>query len=345
MKAAVVGVGYLGAFHAEKYAKSKGVELVAVVDVRSERAKEIGKKWKAQGLTDYKALPGMGVQCASVAADTGRHFEIASWLMQNGIDVLVEKPIATSTAEAKELIEIAKREGRILQVGHLERFNPAFRTMERHLTRPVFFEARRIAQFAGRGHDVDVVLDLMIHDIDIIAHLVGRPVKSVEAIGVSILTKSFDIANARLTFEGGAVANVTASRAAFKSERTMRVFQPNVYLSLDFGNKKLKIYTKEPGTNLLGLPKISTVEETVEERDALFDQIEAFLISVRDRTAPIVPGEDGLLALELAEEIKAALRRQLQMFTEGEPMENLSEMFPEEVISLLQAETAAGKTT
>lgn len=343
MKAAVVGVGYLGGFHAEKYAKSNGVELVAVVDVREERLKEVSKKLKCKGLTDYKQLPALGVQCASVAADTGRHFEIASWLLQNGIDVLVEKPIATSTAEARELIAIAKANSRILQVGHLERFNPAFRTMERHLTRPVFFEARRIAQFAGRGADVDVVLDLMIHDIDIIAHLVGRPVKQIEAIGVPIVTKSFDIANARLTFEGGAVANVSASRAAFKSERTLRVFQPNVYLSLDFGNKKLKIYTKEPGTNMLGLPKISTVEESIEERDALRDQIEAFLKSVRERSTPVVTGEDGMLALEMAEQIKAALRKQLLMFTEGEDPSLLAKEFPPEIVSMFQAAELQGQ--
>ena len=337
MKAAVVGVGYLGAFHAEKYSKSSGVELAAVVDVRPERAKEIAKKFKCQALTDYRDLPGLGVQCASVAADTGRHFEIAGWLLRHGVDVLVEKPIATSTAEAKELIALAALNNRILQVGHLERFNPAFRTMERFLTRPVFFEARRIAQFAGRGHDVDVVLDLMIHDIDIIAHIVKRPIRSVEAIGVPIVTKSFDIANARLTFEGGAVANVSASRAAFKSERSLRVFQPNVYLSLDFGNKKLKVYTKEPGTNFIGLPKISTHEETVEERDALRDQIEAFIASVRDRTPPIVPGEDGLLALELAEQIKSALRRQLRMFADGgEGNETLNEIFPPEALEFLR---------
>nr|MBP9837229.1 Gfo/Idh/MocA family oxidoreductase [Pseudomonadota bacterium] len=250
IKTAVVGVGYLGTFHAEKYSTLENSELIAVVDVRKEQVDKISTKLNVKGLNDYKELKDLGVQAVSVAADTTKHFEIASWLLSNGIDVLLEKPIASNVEEAQKLVEIAETNQRILQVGHLERFNPAFIEMKRVLTKPWFFESKRISSFTGRGSDVDVVLDLMIHDIDIISHLVGRPLERVDAVGVPVLTKSVDIANARLIFEGGATANVTASRVSFKSERSMRIFQPDVYINLDFGNKKLKIFTKssaDPG--------------------------------------------------------------------------------------------------
>lgn len=317
MKAAVVGVGYLGSFHAEKYFRSQNAELIAVVDTSSTKAENCGSKFEAKSLTDYKELPALGVQCASVAADTSAHFEIAAWLLSNGIDVLIEKPVATSIAQAQELIRLAEEHGRILQVGHLERFNPAFRAMEQLLTRPRFFEARRISPFVGRGHDVDVVLDLMIHDIDIISHLVGKPLIKVDAVGVPVLTANVDIANARLTFEGGAVANVTASRVSYKSERSMRIFQPDVYIVLDYGNKKLKMYTKSGSAGQGVLPQISIDERDVEERDALADQIEAFLECVKTRTEPVVSGHDGLRALELADRIRKAFAESAELYEGG----------------------------
>ncbi len=307
VRAAVVGVGYLGQFHAEKYAFSKASELVAVVDLREDRAHKIAKKLRTSAIRDYRELPRLGIQCASIASDTGTHFEIARYLLENGIDVLVEKPFTNKVREARELMEVAKTQNRILQVGHLERFNPVVREMEKVLTKPVFFEVRRIAPFKNRGHDVDVVLDLMIHDIDIIQHLVGRPIERIEAVGVRVLTKTVDIANARIVFQGGAVANVTASRAAFKSERTLRMFQPNVYISLDYELKSMKIYTKSGRTNLLtGLPEISIQEHKVGERDALRDEIESFLRTVHTRGIPEVTGEDGLRAIETAERIQEA---------------------------------------
>lgn len=308
IKAAVVGVGYLGQFHAEKFAKSKTATLVAVVDTDEARAKKIARQHRAQALTDFRELTSLGIDCASVAADTSQHHKIASYLLDNGVDVLVEKPMTTSVEEAQDLIDRAERGGRILQAGHLERFNPAFRAMEKVLTKPWFFEARRIAPFVGRGIDVDVVLDLMIHDIDIIAHLVGRPVKKVEAVGIPVLTGNIDIANARISFEGGATANVTASRAAFKSERTIRIFQPDVYISLDFGAKKLKMYTKSGDSDEKGFPKIKIEEHKVLERDALRDEIDAFIESVVQRTPPEVSGYDGLQAIKLADSIHDAFR-------------------------------------
>lgn len=307
IKSAVVGTGYLGKFHAEKYAKSPLAELVAVVDIDKTRAEEIAAKNRAQGLINYKDLPSLGIQCASVASTTATHFEIASWLLNNGIDVLIEKPIATTVDQARELSAIAKQHGRILQVGHLERFNPAFRAIKVLLSQPRFFEVRRIASFAGRGHDVNVVLDLMIHDIDIVAHLIGRPLVRVDAVGIPVVTDSVDIANARLTFEGGVVANLTASRAAFKSERTIRMFQPNLYVSLDYGKKAAKIYTKTGKKTLLGFPEIAVKEYPVEERDALADEIESFLRSVESRQQPEVSGEDGIIALSIAQEVCRAI--------------------------------------
>ena len=308
MRCAVIGVGYLGAFHAEKYARSKKAELVGVLDLDKRRAKKIARKLKTQVLEDLADLPDLGVQCASVACDTTAHYSVAKYLLENGIDVLLEKPMTTNIPEARELIDIAHSNQRILQVGHLERFNPAFTAMKQTLTQPWFFEVRRISPFSGRGHDVDVVLDLMIHDIDIVAHLVGRPLARVEAVGIPVLTSSVDIANARLTFDGGAVANITASRAAFKSERTIRVFQPDLYISLDFGKKKMKMYTKAGEKDGGGFPKIEINEQKVLERDALADQIDSFLEAVLNRSRPVVGGEDGVRALELAERIREAFK-------------------------------------
>jgi len=308
IKAAVIGVGYLGRYHAEKFANSKKADLVAVVDVDQKKAEKYAKKFKTKALSDYRELPALGVQCVSIVSDTSTHYEITSWLLQQGIDVLVEKPITVTIQEAESLISLAKENNCILQVGHLERFNPAFRAMQEVLKSPRFFEVRRITPFSGRGHDVDVVLDLMIHDIDIVAHLAGSPVSRIEAVGVPVLTDSFDIANVRIAFKNGAIANVTASRAAFKSERTIRIFQPHIYISLDYEKKKLKIYTKDGSKTVAGFPKIKVIEHSVKESDALRDEIESFLDCVKERKNPEVTGEDGLRALRLAHMIQEAIK-------------------------------------
>ncbi len=316
VKAAVIGAGYLGKFHAEKYAVSDSADLVAVVDINEERAAAIAQSNNSKAIQDYKLLPGLGVQCVSVVSDTSTHFSITKWLLENGIDVLVEKPMAVDILEAETLIEIAKANKRILQVGHLERFNPAFLRISEILTKPLFFEIRRIAQFTGRGADVDVVRDLMIHDLDIVAHLVGRPLLRVEAIGVPVLTNKIDIASARLVFEGGCVANLTASRAAFKSERTIKIFQPDVYISLDFGSKQAKLITRHQEKDQKGLPRIQVEDLVVEEGDALKIEIEAFLESVSLRKSPVVSGEAGLNALSIVEKINAAIYNSLDAYDE-----------------------------
>ena len=308
IKSAVIGCGYLGRFHAEKYAKSTNCELAAVVDVDGERAAAVAQTSGALPLTEYRKLRELGVTCASVVSDTSTHHEIARWLLDNGIDVLVEKPMTVTTAEARELIALAEARGRVLQVGHLERFNPAFRAVKSLLTGPRFFEARRITPFTGRAFDVDVIRDLMIHDIDIIAHLVGRPLAKIDAVGTPVLTGSIDIASARLEFDGGAVANVTASRVATSPERTIRIFQPNAYVSLDYGNKRIKLCRLSTERDARGFPRIDMQELPVEERDALADELESFLSSVQTRQAPEVTGHDGLRAIELAEMIVGAVR-------------------------------------
>lgn len=314
LRAAVIGVGYLGKFHAEKFARNQRAELVAVVDTDESVARKVGKKWKAAPLTNYEELLDLNIDCVSVATPTTTHHKIGRWLLTHGIDLLIEKPFTVTCDEARELIALAETHDRIIQVGHLERFNPAFQAVKDRLQDPRFFEVRRIAPFTGRGSDVDVVRDLMIHDIDIVNHLVGCPIKRVEAIGTSVLTERVDIANARLTFESGTVANVSASRAAFSTERTIRIFQPDLYISLDFGKKRLKICSKGDGTDALGLSAVKVEEQKVEERDALADEIDSFLQSVATRQAPAVSGTDGLKALELAERIEHAFAESAAAF-------------------------------
>jgi predicted dehydrogenase len=304
LKAAVVGVGYLGKFHAEKYAASAKAELVAVVDVDEGRAREIGAPLGAEALTDYRALAGR-VQCVSVAVPTRFHFSVARELIDAGIDVLVEKPLTADIAEARDLVEAAKIKGVILQVGHLERFNPAIRRLESVIREPKFVECHRLAPFVERGTDVDVVLDLMIHDIDVISSLVRSPVERVEAVGVPVLTDKPDIANARIKFANGCIANVTASRVSIKRERKIRFFQPDAYISIDYDQRRAQIYYKPaPGAGWLDI-RAENIE--IKDGDALADEVESFLDCVRSRALPLVGGTEGLRALEIASLISAQL--------------------------------------
>lgn len=314
IKAAVIGAGYLGKFHAQKYVAASGAQLVAVVDLDAQRALTIAQQHNCQDISDYKLLPSLGVKAVSVVSDTSTHFSISKWLLENGIDVLVEKPMAVDISEAQQLVDIAAANKRILQVGHLERFNPAFLRISEILTKPLFFEIRRIAQFTGRGADVDVVRDLMIHDIDIVSHLVGRPLASVEAIGVPVLTSKVDIASARLVFEGGCVANITASRAAFKAERTIKIFQPDLYITLDFGGKQARLISRHQDNATNVLPRIEVEDLVVEEGDALQSEIDSFISCVKNRTAPVVSGESGLKALAIVEQVNEAILMSLRNY-------------------------------
>jgi predicted dehydrogenase len=302
--AAVIGVGYLGKFHAEKYAASEKADLIAVVDENFARASEIATATGTLALTDYRELFGR-VQCVSVAVPTRVHHQVAKDFLTAGIDVLVEKPLAVSLEDAKDLVALAESQNCILQVGHLERFNPAIRQLERVIKEPKFVECHRLAPFVERGTDVDVVLDLMIHDIDVIASLVRSPVTRVEAVGVPVLTETPDIANARLLFANGCIANVTASRVSIKRERKVRFFQPDAYISIDYDQRRAQIiYKPAPGAGWLNV-RGENVE--FKEGDALADEIESFLDCVRMRTVPLVSGIDGLNALEIASLIRAQL--------------------------------------
>ncbi|HSQ13773.1 MAG TPA: Gfo/Idh/MocA family oxidoreductase [Candidatus Deferrimicrobium sp.] len=301
---AVIGVGYLGRFHAEKYAASEKAKLVGVVDVDRQRADEIGASVGAPAFSDYRQLFGR-VQCVSIAVPTRSHYRVARDFIDAGVDVLVEKPLTADIGEARELVAAAQAKGVIMQVGHLERFNPAIRRLESVIKEPKFVEFHRLAPFVERGTDVDVVLDLMIHDIDVIASLVRAPVERVEAVGVSVLTDKPDIANARITFANGCIANVTSSRVSLKRERKVRFFQPDAYISIDYDQRRAQIFHKPaPGAGWLDI-RAENIE--IADGDALADEIDSFLDCVRTRTVPLVGGAEGLRALEIASLISAQL--------------------------------------
>ncbi|MEX0873005.1 MAG: Gfo/Idh/MocA family oxidoreductase [Aquisalimonadaceae bacterium] len=302
LRTAVIGTGYLGRFHAEKYATLAGSTLVAVVDESQDRAQETASKLGCEALTDYRRLFGR-VDAVSIVVPTRLHHQVALDLLNNGIHVLVEKPITVTTDEAQELVDLAGVHGLRLQVGHLERFNPAVQAMSDMVSEPMFIESHRLAPFNPRGADVSVVLDLMIHDIDIILNLVGRPVSRIDANGVRVISSDIDIANARIQFDNGCVANVTASRVSLKSERKMRLFQPNAYIALDFQHRSLDVRRKGQGELHPGIPNIESEKMEFDTGDALMSEITAFLDSVRNGSRPVVSGEDGLRALTTAIEI------------------------------------------
>jgi predicted dehydrogenase len=300
----VVGVGYLGKFHAEKYAASEKAKLVAVVDIDEAKAREIADKYHTEALCDYRQLFGR-VQCVSVAVPTRLHRDIAQEFLKQGIDVLVEKPLASNLAEGRDLVETAQIGNAILQVGHLERYNPAIRKLESIIKEPKFVECHRLAPFVERGTDVDVVLDLMIHDIDVIVSLVRSPVQQVEAVGVPVLTDKPDIANARIKFANGCIANVTSSRVSIKRERKVRFFQPDAYISIDYDQRRAQIFYKPPpGATWLDIRGESI---DIKDGDALADEIDSFLDCVRSRSLPLVSGAEGLRALEIASMISSQL--------------------------------------
>jgi predicted dehydrogenase len=311
MRTAVIGVGYLGRFHAQKYATLEGSELVAVVDPVAAAAGAVATELGVAAHTDYRDLLGR-VDAVSVVTPTPTHHVIAKAFLEAGAHVLVEKPMTVTVEEGTDLIEVARRAGRILAVGHLERFNAAVQAVQPILTMPRFIESARLAPFKQRGTDVDVVLDLMIHDIDLILSIVRSPVVSVDAIGTSVFSKEIDIANARLRFENGCVANATASRVSLKTERKLRLFQDDAYLSMDLHNKVLTIIRKGADPGAGGMPQVAIEEKSYEQGDALRAEIEAFLAAASGGSAPPVSGEDGLLALETAvaitQQVEASLR-------------------------------------
>jgi len=299
VRVGVVGVGYLGTFHAEKYAALPGAELVMVVDSDEGKGRALGERLGCRWGTDYRDLAGL-VDAVSIVVPTHLHHEVATFFLDNGIHVLVEKPVTTTVEEADRLIAKAAENDLVLQVGHLERFNPVITSLSGVLKSPRFIESNRIAPFKPRGIDVSVILDLMIHDIDIISSIVRSPVVEIRAAGSPVFTSEIDIANARLTFESGCVANVTASRISLKSERKMRIFQEDAYISIDFQNRRGSVVTKGEGELFPGVPNVRIDEQSFEGGDPLKAEIEAFLASVAQGTPPVVSGLDGRRALETA---------------------------------------------
>jgi predicted dehydrogenase len=308
IRAALVGCGHFGRYHAEKYAALEDAELVAVVDVVPERAAELAARLGAKALGDITDLTGR-VEAVSVAVPTRQHCAVASRLLEMGLHVLIEKPIAATLDEADALIALARARCRILQIGHLERFNAAVLALADVLREPLFIESHRLAPFQPRGTDVDVVLDLMVHDIDLIQQIVDAPLLTIDAVGVPVLSARDDIANARLHFEGGCVVNVTASRASLKSERKMRLFQKDAYVSIDFQVGEATIARKGEGEMFPGVPEIRLERRGFAANDALRLEIEAFLASIRGTREVAVSGEDGRRALDTALRITRALQR------------------------------------
>ncbi|MEN9526500.1 MAG: hypothetical protein RLY56_451 [Pseudomonadota bacterium] len=308
IRAAVIGTGYLGRFHAQKYAAAPGCTLVGVVDPRKEVREAVAAEMGTNGFADHRELLGQ-VDAVSVVTTTPAHYAIARDFLEAGAHVLVEKPITETVQQAQSLIDIAAARGRILQVGHLERFNPAIVAAESRLRGARFIECQRLAPFKERGTDVNVVLDLMIHDIDIVQSIVGRPVESIEAVGTPVFSGAVDIANARLRFEGGCVANVTASRVSLKTERKMRVFRDDAYLSIDLQQRILTVIGKRAGGPAPGELPVTIEESSYDQGDALRAEIHSFLDCIREGKPPLVSGEDGLRALDIAIRITGMLTK------------------------------------
>jgi predicted dehydrogenase len=304
---AVVGVGYFGRFHAEKISHLPSAKLAAVADIDANRAAEMGNLFGVDAVTDYRDLLGK-IDAVSVVVPTSEHYQVASAFLEHGADVLVEKPMTSDMESAQKLTEIARSKDRILQVGHLERFSGMAEALQRRIHRPLYIDSVRIAPFKPRGTDVNVILDLMIHDLDLILYLVDAPILSVDAAGSSVFSDSEDIASARIKFANGCVANIVASRISLKTERRMRIFEPHQYVAVDFDQRTIKTISKASGSLSPGIPKIEIEEEAYQKGDLLEREIDAFLHSVASREKPIVSGEEGAEALEAAILVTESLR-------------------------------------
>jgi predicted dehydrogenase len=304
IRVAVVGVGDFGRNHVRVWRELESAELVGVVDADAERARQVAAEFGTQALTDLEALLGR-VDAVSLAVPTVEHARIGCRLLENGMDVLVEKPMAASLAEADQLIAAARTGGRVLQVGHLERFNPAVAAVERIVSRPLFFEGHRLGVFSPRSLDIDVVYDVMIHDLDILLALVNAEVTDLKAVGIPVLTDKVDIAHARLEFASGAVANLTASRVSTERVRKLRFFQEHEYISLDYTRQDvLRVRVRADGGPQ---PQIDFEKLPTAPEEPLRAELRAFLEAVRTRSRPRVDGLAGRRALELADRVMAGI--------------------------------------
>ncbi|MCI5196866.1 MAG: gfo/Idh/MocA family oxidoreductase [Candidatus Electrothrix sp. AW5] len=298
VRVGVIGVGYLGRFHAMKYAAMDDVRLVGVADTNPDRAKEIAEECSTTPFTEYQVLLEQ-VDAVSIVVPTVYHHAVAMTCLEYGVDILLEKPMTTTLEQADDLIALADRKKLLLQVGHLERFNPAVLAMQPLLHNPLFIEAHRLSTFKNRGTDVDVILDLMIHDIDIILSIIHSPIKDIHTMGAPVITQLTDIANARIIFENGCTANITVSRISMENIRRMRIFQPGKYLSVDFGKKEvMAIKLKQGVQGEIPLPDIS--RHGFSEQDVLEMEIREFIDNIRQRCKPTVSGHEGRRALAVA---------------------------------------------
>jgi predicted dehydrogenase len=297
VKVGVVGIGHLGNYHLQKYQKLPNCKIVGVADIADERIREAAEKYNCKALSDHRELIGE-VDAVSIAVPTSAHHGIAKDFLKAGVDVLLEKPIAATLAEADELVDIAGGNNRVFQIGFVERFNPAIMALKTVMGKPLFIEAHRLHPFFGRGTDVDVILDLMIHDLDIILHFVRSPISTVEAVGVSVMSDKVDIANARLTFNSGCVANVTASRVTGKKLQKIRFFGIEGYHAVDYAKRELVSLNKRKDEG----GKIEIIGNPVEvgNHDPLEEEIRSFVDAVANRMPASVSGGEGREALELA---------------------------------------------
>jgi len=312
IRVAVIGAGAFGRNHARVYRQlqQEGTGLAAIVDTDAARAAAVSREFGNPPCLSLDQLRGR-VDAASVAVPTVEHLKVARALMEAGIDVLIEKPLAPSLAEADEIIHVAQRTGRVVQVGHLERFNPAVRATLPLLTRPMFFEVHRLSVFTPRSLDIDVILDLMIHDLDVVLSFVDSPVKEIRAVGLPILTPRVDIANVRMEFESGCVANFTASRVSTERVRKLRFFQPQQYISIDYSRQDVMVFTVDPSAapaKASPTPGIGMQKPAVVSEEPLHAELRSFLDAVRHRARPQVPLEDGRRALAVALDILAEIR-------------------------------------
>lgn len=330
IRVAVVGIGAFGRNHARVYSElarqGAGVELAAVCDANPERAAELAMEFKTQAFTSLEQLISKAnIQAATVSVPTVHHANVAKTLMEAGIDVLVEKPLAATLTEADELIRTARSKQRVAMVGHVERFNPAVRATFPLITKPMFFEVHRLSIFTPRALDVDVVLDLMIHDLDVVLSMVDSPVKEVRAVGLPVVSAKVDIANVRLEFDSGCVANLTASRISTERVRKVRFFQPRQYVSVDYGKQDVFALSVDENFNAgamdaaalaaaaanpsLPIPGVILTRPDVNPEEPLHAELKEFLRAVRDRNQPLVSLEDGRRALAVALEINDAIAK------------------------------------
>ena len=313
LRVGVIGTGYLGKFHAEKYARMPDVELVGVADINAQQAGEVAAKFNTEALTDYRRMLDR-VDAVSVVVPTSIHFKVSKDFLNHDVDVLIEKPITTTLKEADTLIDIAESRGLIIQVGHLERFNPAVVALRGIVKKPMFIESHRLSIFKPRATDVSVVLDLMIHDIDIISNFARSRLKSIHAAGIPVVSDQVDIANARLEFDNGCVANVTASRISTRNERKIRLFQRDAYISVDFANQQITIVRQDDSQPGGIIPGMGIEQLSFAKADALDDELKSFVRSVKHRQVPEVNGPVGRHALEIALDVMDQINRTNRRF-------------------------------